>query len=115
MQTIGGSSSRAREADEERKVMSLKPEPIGSIPQETACLAKPSVREGSLSSLHPSAGLDFVSQTVTLHTAFVLQERFAASVFSVVGSPPCGSMMKQVCLSSGKLWHSRRPPSCSTM
>src|SRR6266699_2295671 len=59
--------------------------------------------------------MDFVSQTVTIHTAFVLHERLAASVFSVVGSPPCGSMMKQVLLLSGKLWYSRRPPSCSTI
>src|SRR6266566_1607932 len=71
------------------------------------------VREGSLRSFHPSAGLDCVSQTVTIHTALVLHERFAASVFSIVGSPPCGSMMKQVFLLSGKLWNSRRPPSCS--
>src|SRR6266487_3457571 len=77
--------------------------------------AKHSVREGSPRSLHPSVGLDFVSQTVTIHTAFVLHERFAASAFSVVGSPPCGSMMKQVFLLFGKLWNSRRPPSCSTI
>ena len=77
--------------------------------------AKHAVREGSLRSFHPHAGLGFVSQTVTIHTALVLHERFAASVCSVVGSPPCGSMMKQVFLLSGKLWTSRRPPSCSTM
>src|SRR6266496_4662934 len=77
--------------------------------------AKHAVMQGSLRSLHPSAGLDFVSQTVTIHTALVLHERFAASVCSIVGSPPCGSMMKQVFLLSGKLWYSRRPPSCSTI
>jgi len=62
--------------------------------------AKPSVMQGALRSFHLSAGSDCVSHTVTLHTALVLQERFAAAVCSFVGSPPCGSMMKQVLLSS---------------
>jgi hypothetical protein len=67
------------------------------------------------STLPDPASIDFFSQALTIHTALVLHECLTASVFSIVGLPPCGSMMKQVLLLSGKLWNSRRPPSCSTI
>src|SRR5260370_11657443 len=59
--------------------------------------------------------LDFFSQTLITHAALVPPACFTASVFSVVGSPPCGSTMKQLLLLSGNLWNSSRPPTCSTL
>jgi hypothetical protein len=55
------------------------------------------------------------AQPLIIHSAFVLHACFTASVCSVEVSPPCGSMIKQVLLLSGRLWNSRRPPSCSTI